>query len=251
MSISLTYKGRLKSPELIESIITELRDLAGEHGWQHELSGPKEFALVYGPVATVRGIHLTLDPRAGMFAKFSLAFAQDGHTINEIMLTLYSNEQKLREMNEMVSPLNGERMYHIQIPETEEQKKKITWADILKSRLFPIHSIDTDNLGAEKHILLCKPLRYLEKKYFAELEVDDGSGYWDTGNVGKLIEEIRIMNYFYGHAGKFFDRVAAQPLPQNATLKDLLADLTAYLALVYDKAPHQPTRKRDPKDQID
>ncbi len=243
MSISLTYKGRLKTPELIEPIIAELRDLAEEHGWKHELSGPKEFALVYGPVAIARGIHLTLDPQAGMFAKFSMAFAQDGHTINEIMLSLYSNEKKLREMNEMVSPLTDEPQFRIQIPETEEEKKKVTWADILKSEIFPIHSVDTDNLGAEKHILLCKLLRYLGKKYFAQLDVHDNSGYWETGNVGKLIEEIRIMNYFYGHIGKFFNHAAAISLPPNATLKDLLADLTAYLAAVYDKAPHKPSPK--------
>jgi hypothetical protein len=243
MSVSLTYQGKLKTPELIEPIITELRDLAKEHGWKHESSGPKEFTLVYGPVATARGIHITLDPKAGMFAKFSLAFAQDGHTINETMLALYSDEQMLRKMNETINPLTGQPQYHIQIPETEEEKKRVKWADIVKSKIFPIHSIDTDNLGAETHILLCKLLRYLGKKYFRRLLVYDSSGYWKTGNVGKLIEEIRTMNFFYGHVGKFFNHATAISLPPNATLKDLLADLTTYLALVYDKAPHKPSPK--------
>jgi hypothetical protein len=237
------YAGRLKSPKLIAPILEELRDLSEEHGWECESVGPKDFALVYGPVVTVSGIHLTLDPEAGMFAKLSMFFDQEGNLVNETMLTLYSDEKHLRRMNETINPFTGEPQHRIWIPKTKADKKKFAWADLVKSDLFTFNSIDTHNLGPEKHILLCKLLRYLRKKYFKRFRVDDSSDYWKTGDASELVEQIQIMNYFYGHVGKFFDHVAANPLPKNATLKDLLDDLTTYLALVSTQAPHQPARK--------
>ena len=243
MSVSITYEGRLKSADLITPILEELRDLAKELGWRPKRIGPKEYELIYGPIVTARGIELIIDPEGGMFESLTMTFDQEGNLVNENMLKLYSDKKLLRLMNKTTNPFTGEPQYRIWIPKTAEEKKKYTWDVLVKSDLFGFNGIQTNYLGPEKHILLCKLLRYLKKKYFKQLQVDDSSGHWKTGNVKRLAKEIETMNFFYGHVNKFFKHVEANPLPKNATLKDLLNDLTTYLALVSTQAPHLPKAK--------
>jgi len=73
--------------------------------------------------------------------------------------------------------------------------------------------------------------------------VDDSSNYWRSGDASELTENIQVMRFFHGQVGKFFDAVAAKPLPKNATLKDLLDDLSLYLAVAFQQAPHKPVNK--------
>ncbi len=93
-------------------------------------------------------------------------------------------------------------------------------------------------------------LRYLGKKYFAALKVDDGGGYWDTGDASTLAESIGLTNFMFDQIGNFFDYASKCPLPRNASSDDLLKNLSAYVAAVYMIAPYKPVDPNKLKSKV-
>jgi len=241
MSVTLTYSGRLKSAGMIEPLLQELGALAEEHGWQYELTGPNEHAMLFGPVVVVRGIHLTLAPEAGLFARFTLSFDQDGLLVHENNLQVYSDEKFLRQyMPELAHPVTRKRMFDSVLGKAEGVIKKVSWKEIVATGIFTSGYVRTNRLGAANHILLCKLLRYLGKKYFAALQVDDGGGYWKTSDASGLAESIGLTNFMFDQIGNFFDHANKYPLLRNAGPDDLLKDLSAFAAAAYKNAPYKP-----------
>ena len=62
---------------------------------------------------------------------------------------------------------------------------------------FPVEPLDdasryvfvkTQFAPIEVHIVIVKLLRHLKNRYFAELEVTDEGGYWETGDQGELVK---------------------------------------------------------------
>ncbi|MEO6037597.1 MAG: hypothetical protein ABIQ93_04225, partial [Saprospiraceae bacterium] len=47
---------------------------------------------------------------------------------------------------------------------------------------YPWNRVKTGFDGPKTHLAICKLLRFLEKKYFADLQVLDESGYWQHGD---------------------------------------------------------------------
>jgi hypothetical protein len=82
---------------------------------------------------------------------------------------------------------------------------------------------------------LCKLLRYLEKKYFAALEVIDEGDYYYKGDASSLAEKMAFLNHIIKKAGEAFSA-----LPPHASVNDLLQDLTRCLEKIAEAAPGKP-----------
>ncbi|MCA1809631.1 MAG: hypothetical protein LC725_09310 [Lentisphaerae bacterium] len=52
----------------------------------------------------------------------------------------------------------------------------------------------TQFLTPDMHIWIVGLLKYLQKKYFSNLEVDDEGGFWETGDRPALEAKMRLLN---------------------------------------------------------
>lgn len=161
--------------------------------------------------------------------------------MNESNLQAYSDEKFLRQyMPELAHPVTRKRMFDSVLGKAEGVIKKVSWKELVATGIFTKGYVRTNRLGAANHILLCKLLRYLGKKYFAALKVDDDGGYWDTGDASTLAESIGLTNFMFDQIGNFFDYVNKRHLPRDAGPDDLLKDLSAFAAAAYKIAPYKP-----------
>ncbi len=55
-------------------------------------------------------------------------------------------------------------------------------------------SIKTQFLSPDIHIWIVGLLKYLQRQYFANLEVDDEGGFWETGDRAALEAKVRLLN---------------------------------------------------------
>ena len=88
---------------------------------------------------------------------------------------------------------------------------------------------------------LCKLLRYLGKKYFAEFEVIDEGGYYHTGDASKLTEKMAFLNYIIENATKISWDDIIKSVPTEASLEEHLQDFVAYLEKLALSAPVKPS----------
>lgn len=152
MGITIHYRGRINSFDLIEPLSDEVEDIArslgwGIHLWHEDLSKPntarvmrrKDYIEICGHVP-LRG--LTLFPRPDC-EQISLTFDPTGNLTTALGMTLIAS---------------GER------------KSGESWLSV-KTQFSPL----------EIHITIVKLMHYLKKRYVGDLEVhDDGA----TGKAG-------------------------------------------------------------------
>ncbi len=55
-------------------------------------------------------------------------------------------------------------------------------------------SMKTQFLSPDVHVRIVGLLKYLQKRYFSNLEVNDEGGFWETGDRAALEAKIRLLN---------------------------------------------------------
>jgi hypothetical protein len=157
MGITIHYRGRINSFDLIESLSDEVKDIAqslgwGMHLWDEDLSKPntarvirhENYIEMCGHVP-LRG--LTLFPHPDC-EQLSLTFDRKGHLMDAFGMTLVASGGR--------RPGEG-------------------WLS-MKTQFSPL----------EIHITVVQLLHYLKKRYVGNLEVSDEGGYWESGNAQEL-----------------------------------------------------------------
>ncbi|MFH1037581.1 MAG: hypothetical protein V1789_02785 [PVC group bacterium] len=162
MGLSIHYRGRLKSPDLISSITEELTDICRSLGWEsgclgEDFSRENTSRLVHtGKGARITG-HLPLkgvgiSPGQGCEG-ISFYFDRDGNLISPLMMAISG-------------PVKGD----------------LPWAAV-KMQFAPL----------DIHLTIIELFRYLKKKYFEIFEVEDEGSYWETGDEMLLKKKMEFL----------------------------------------------------------
>jgi hypothetical protein len=121
-----------------------------------------------------------------------------------------------------------------------EELARLTWKDLANMGAISTAWTKTQFAGAETHILLCKLLRYLEKKHFAEFEVIDEGDYYHTGDASRLAEKMAFLNSIIDNAAKASWDDIIKPVPDDAPLEERLRDIVDYLEKLAQSSPIKP-----------
>jgi hypothetical protein len=156
MGITLHYRATLRRADSLASLTAELEDICLSMDWKYELVdqmmdtgiAPAVIEYLSGPQAT--GVHLK-----------GIIF--NVHPEAESVYLTFD------EKNRLIAPLNviaGE-VY----PTLDD--------------MFWVHT-KTQAAGPDSHALICRLLKYLQDRYFDQLEVLDEANYWESQNVEEL-----------------------------------------------------------------
>jgi hypothetical protein len=203
--------------------------LALEAGWQYHEFGPEPYGIFDTIFITLRGIGVEVHPKC---ETLSLIFDEDrGWLVSLAGLELtVSNGFIVEKEDELGAYVTME------MP-PPEKLAQLTWDDLANMGAINTAWTKTQFAGAETHILLCKLLKYLEKKYFAEFEVIDEGGYYHTGDASRLAEKLAFLSYIIENAANAPLNEIIKPLPDDAPLEARLQDLIRYLEILAQSAP--------------
>lgn len=226
MGVTLHYRGRLKSPALIAPLIAEVSALADEAKWRCQFIEPEPQEIFENLSVVLRGVSVQVHPNCEFL---HLAFDEQGRLVSPAGLELIAGHGFIVEKEDELGTY-----VTMEMPSPEELAK-LTWDDLAQDGSINTAFTKTQFAGAETHILLCKLLRYLEKKYFAEFEVLDEGDYYYKSDASTLAEKMAFLNHIIDKAGAAFSA-----LPPHAAVDDLLQDLTNCLERIAASAPVKP-----------
>ncbi len=164
MGITIHYKGKLKSPGLIEQVRDELEDIAKDMGWRYsifdeDLNKPNTAKLV-------------VDDSGGNIT---------GHLpLKGIIIYVHKDCEPLT----FYFDKNGFLRNIIAMATDEKDDETNICANWVKTQFAPL----------DVHITIIKLFKYLKEKYFAEFEVFDEGDYWDTGDKNILKAKMDFLS---------------------------------------------------------
>ena len=165
MGVTIHYRGTIDEPARIRDLQRELADIAKSMGWKHSLLNddwavPPDATLVHGQgSAEVKG-HLGLKG-------ISLLPGGGGEALSFFI----DAAGQLRSIMDMIQQCEGRS--------TPDK----AWV-----------SVKTQFLSPDVHVWTVGLLKYLQKRYFSNLEVDDEGGFWETGDRAALEARMRLLN---------------------------------------------------------
>jgi hypothetical protein len=203
MGLTIHYSARLKSMDLLPQFIQEVADICQSIGWEYDevdkIVKMKEDVTFTPPLDNNKNIHL----KGIMFhppncESVIFTFLSSGWTSSYIHLL-------------------GAKQY-----------QRIDNEPLFKGfpKLVYMMHTKTQRGGADVHIAIIKLFKYLEKKYFAEINVSDEGRYWETMDVQILKERFDhytdLINSVKGALEKDGWTVTHEPFPLTKKMDDLL-----------------------------
>ena len=165
MGLTLHYSARLRTLDLLPQLVDEIEDICGSLDWPcNRIENVVEVAAKYVPHEPGNG----LDPKPVHLNGIqftppecetaSLVFTGSGHTSTAINLV----------MADSLHDISPHLIYNI--------------------------SVKTQFAGPDVHVALVTLLKYLEKKYFAEIKVNDEGHFWETMDKNVLLKKFETYN---------------------------------------------------------
>ncbi len=223
MGVSIHYSGILTSPDVLPSLIEEMKALASEAGWKITKIAPDWFRLPNSPPLRVQGLLVSLYSR---MEPLNLVFDESGRLTNFLHLVAFSDETATKEPTKIVV-VDNDNLQVKEIDENSDPRQVALWNASTKTQFA----------GPAAHIALCKLLRYLQPKYFRHLEVRDEGDYWETGEVERLIERMNIINFATNQLSDFL--VSRTKKTSSVAIDELLADLKEFCQQIQKQLPHR------------
>ncbi len=164
MGVTIHYRGTLEEPERIRDLQLELADIAKSMGWEHSIldddwTVPPNAVLVHEQgSATIKG-HLGLK---------GISILPGGG--GEALSFFVDAAGRLRSIMDMILQREGRTT-----PEN-------VWV-----------SVKTQFLSLDIHVWIVGLLKYLQKRYFSDLRVNDEGGFWETGDRAALEAKMRLL----------------------------------------------------------
>ncbi len=192
MGLTLHYFGKLTSYSRLPELIDEVADICESAGWEYRiidtvLEGvPEDYLKLLDDDATAyraHGISFRVHEKA---ESTMLCFGPDGRTLSPMALFR---------------------------PDLTD------WSDDM---LAHYSFTKTQLAGADGHVVLCRILKYLFGKYFAEVEVNDEGEYYNSEDRALLDRQFGA----YGEAyAKVSNALAGAKLEKATTIPELMAML--------------------------
>ena len=157
MGLTIHYKGKLKSAELLPDLINEIVDIVKIYDWKYDIFEKEysdnnfyeeSFDDAYGIIFTPPGCE-----------PVCLTFLSDGKMANPFLFK-YHKEDK------------------------ENGKERTYWV-----------FTKTQYAGIEVHKVMIQLFRYISKKYLVDFEMVDEGRYWETNDVQVLQESFDRYNF--------------------------------------------------------
>lgn len=155
MGVTLHYKGKLKSEELIDEVIKELVDISEARNWRYQIITPAEKEEAESEALILSGI--MTGPES--CEPISMTFLPDGRLVSP-MLSVFPRE------------------------DIERFLKDDDYYAFTKTQFG----------GAETHIEIVKLLKYLSSKYFQSWDCKDDSEYYQSEDAEKLEETMDTID---------------------------------------------------------
>ena len=165
MGVTIHYRGTIDAPERIRDLQRELADIAKSMGWEHSIMDddwtvPPNAALVHEQgYARIKG-HLGLKG-------ISLLPGGGGEALSFFV----DAAGRLRSIMDMIQQCEG------------RTTTDSAWV-----------STKTQFLTPDIHVWIVGLLKYLQKRYFSNLKVNDEGGFWETGDRAALDAKMRLLN---------------------------------------------------------
>ena len=164
VGVSIHYRGRLNDVGLVDKLCAELADIAATMGWEStrlddDWAQPVDARLRHTP----RGA--TIDGNLGLKG---ILMAPGGGA--ESLSFLFDRQGDLRCPMGMILILEG------------TLAPQEAWV-----------SVKTQFASPELHVWIIGLLKYLKKRYIADLQVSDEGQYWETGDVRVLREKMDFL----------------------------------------------------------
>jgi hypothetical protein len=163
MGITISYKGKLKSPSLIQPLTDEIADIASIMKWKFDVID-EDFEIPFSARLEhdTDGAHIK-----GHLPLKGISFQP--HEQCETVGFYFDKKGVLRNM--AIMAFEG------------PQGKHTDW-----------QTVKTQFASPEVHITIVKLLKHLQNKYFGKLEIHDDGSYYESGNEGLLRERFGIIN---------------------------------------------------------
>jgi len=174
MGITIHYRGRIKSVDLIRPLVHEVTDIAKTMKWKYN-TRDEDFAVPYSAKFkhTAKGLGI-----GGSLSIKGISFQP--HPSSEWFYLFFNKYRVLCDI--MAYAFEG------------------------KVRRKPVSiSTKTQFAGPDVHMTVVKLLKYLAKKYFAEFEVTDEGHFWDTGDPEECTKSFYILGKSIETLGKVLD----------------------------------------------
>lgn len=229
MGVSIHYSGQLASQSTLSELLQEVRTLADEARWSFNDIAPAVFHLPNRTPVRAQGLLLQIHPDC---EPLNLIFDENGRLVN----FLYLIGNAVDPASQTTEPAEPRRIIVLDGNGVVE-KTENDLADYHEIGLWWA-STKTQAAGPAAHIALCKLLRYLEAKYFERLEVNDETQYWETGEVERLIECMRIVDFALDRLSGFLETRHYQTASEKFT-ETLLDDLLNFCKQIQKDLPHK------------
>jgi hypothetical protein len=155
-TIKLRYRGRLRTPAEVHSLIHETEDICHSNGWKYH-TWDEDWSLPNSLHSEFTGNALHFEGHAPLKG-ISFSIRQ-----SETVWLTFTPDGVLHSLMTLVEPdFTGDSID------------------------MPWERVKTGFDGAVTHLALCKLFRYLSGKYFEVFEVNDESGYWAHGDDARL-----------------------------------------------------------------
>jgi hypothetical protein len=171
MGITIHYRGRIKSIDLIRPLVDEVTDIAKTMKWKYN-TRDEDFAVPYSAKFkhTAKGLSI-----GGSLSIKGISFQP--HPSSEWFYLFFNKYRVLCDI--MAYAFEG------------------------KARRKPVSiSTKTQFAGPDVHMTVVKLLKYLAHKYFSEFKVTDEGHFWDTDDPEECTKRFYILGKGIETVGK-------------------------------------------------
>ncbi len=169
MGVTIHYRGKLKSPDLITTLMDEVEEICISNSWKYQLlkdsSPTKEPALPNPYELDDFDSDLDFSPNHSRDDLQGITFQP--HKESETVTFLFDTEGVLRSIFSSIF----------------KKKGKYTWC-----------FVKTQFAGMDTHVRIINLMAYLKKKYFKKFEIHDDGGYYPDMNIEELQSRMDYLN---------------------------------------------------------
>ncbi len=171
MGVTIHYRGKLKSPDLITTLMDEVEEICISNDWHYQLLNdktPVAEATLTNPFSLEdfeSDPDFDFEPDNYQGDLRGITF--EPHEESETVTFLFDTEGVLRSVFSSIF----------------KKKGKYTWC-----------FVKTQFAGVDTHIRIINLMGYLKKKYFKKFEIHDDGGYYPNNDTDELRNRLDYLN---------------------------------------------------------